>query len=93
MKITIDIKDSKAAFFLELLQNFEAFITIEKAEEVLSGKVKIKDAPTEVTEQALLSDEEKKVIDQRLAKAEKHNFQKGYTLNQVNQHLTDKYAI
>lgn len=34
MKITIDIKDSKAAFFLELLQNFEEFVTIEKAEEV-----------------------------------------------------------
>ena len=38
MKITIDIKDSKAAFFLELLQNFEEFITIEKAEEVVLSK-------------------------------------------------------
>ena len=38
MKITIDIKDSKAAFFLELLQSFEEFITIEKAEEVVLSK-------------------------------------------------------
>ena len=38
MKITIDIKDSKAAFFLELLQSFEEFITIEKAEEEVLSK-------------------------------------------------------
>lgn len=38
MKITLDIKDSKAAFFLELLQNFEEFITIEKAEDVVLSK-------------------------------------------------------
>jgi len=38
MKITLDIKDSKAAFFLELLQNFEDFITIENAEEVVLSK-------------------------------------------------------
>ena len=38
MKITINIKDSKAAFFLELLQNFEEFVTIEKAEEVKLSK-------------------------------------------------------
>ncbi len=93
MKITIDIKDSKAAFFLELLQSFEEFITIEKAEEGVLSKVEIKNTTPEVTKQALLSDEEKKLIDQRLANAEKHNFQKGYTLNQVNQHLTDKYGI
>ena len=38
MKITLDIKDSKAAFFLELLQSFEEFITIEKAEEMVLSK-------------------------------------------------------
>jgi len=93
MKITIDIKDSKAAFFLELLQSFDEFITIEKSEEVVLSKVEVKDTVPEGIEQTLLSDEEKKVIDQRLVNAKKHNFQKGYTLNQVNQHLTDKYGI
>ena len=93
MKITLNIKDSKAAFFLELLQNFEGFITIEKTEQVVVNKVAVKNAPPETPEQTLLSEEEKKTIDQRLAKAEKHNFQKGYTLNQVNEHLTDKYGI
>ncbi len=33
MKITLNIKDSKAAFFLELLENFEEFVTIENTEE------------------------------------------------------------
>jgi Putative addiction module component len=33
MKLTIHIKENKAAFFLELLQNFKDFITIEKVQE------------------------------------------------------------
>lgn len=49
------------------------------------GFIEVKDT---TSEEALLSEEEKKVIDQRLAKAEKHNFQEGYTLNQVNQQLS-----
>ncbi len=32
MKITINIKDSKVSFFLELLQSFD-FITVEKTED------------------------------------------------------------
>jgi len=50
MKITINIKDNKVGFFLELLQSFD-FISIEKAD----------------TENAELSDEHKKILDERLA--------------------------
>ncbi len=51
MKITINIKDGKAAFFLELLQSFD-FIAIEK---------------TEPGENDSLSDAHKKLLDERLA--------------------------
>ena len=32
MKITLHIDDQKAAFFLELLQNFKRFVRVEKVE-------------------------------------------------------------
>ena len=51
MKITINIKDSKVGFFLELLQSFD-FVSIEKAQAI---------------EDTELSEEHKKILDQRLA--------------------------
>lgn len=75
--ITLKIPNNRFSFFMELVTSL--------------GFVEVKDTSPEVVEKELLSDEEKMTIDQRLAKAEKDNFQKGYTLKQVNQHLTDKY--
>lgn len=77
--ITLKIPNNRFSFFMELVTSL--------------GFVEVKETSQEVVEKELLSDEEKKTIDQRLAKAEKDNFQKGYTLKQVNQHLTDKYGI
>jgi hypothetical protein len=51
MKLTIRIKDSKVAFFLELLRSFEDFITVEKVEE---------------TQDTTLSEEHKVILDERL---------------------------
>ena len=52
MKLTINIKDNKAAFFLELLKNFDDFISIESAEELDNIK---------------LSKEHKAILNERLA--------------------------
>ena len=35
MKITLDIKDDKLAFFLELIQSFDDFVSIEQTERML----------------------------------------------------------
>ena len=56
MKLTINIKDHKAAFFLELLQNFEDFISIEETEE----------------DGATLKKEHKILLDKRLKKYKKN---------------------
>lgn len=52
MKITINIKDNKFAFFLELLRNLD-FVTIESAEE-LNG--------------VELSEEHKNILEERITK-------------------------
>ncbi len=36
MKLTIDIKDEKVPFFLELLQNFKGFVTIENDDNIVA---------------------------------------------------------
>ena len=51
MKITVNINESKIAFFIELLQNLD-FVTIESAQEA---------------DGAELSDEHKAILDKRLA--------------------------
>lgn len=52
MKITVNIKDSKLAFFVELLRNFD-FVTIESAEEL---------------DEVELSEEHKNILDERITK-------------------------
>lgn len=51
MKFTINVKKGKVPFFLELLKNFD-FITIENTHE---------------SEQTDISEEHKKILDQRIA--------------------------
>lgn len=51
MKVTINIKDHKAAFFLELLKSFD-FVSIENAQELNTN---------------MLTPEEKQLLDQRIA--------------------------
>lgn len=50
MKITIDIKDSKANFFLELLHSFRDFVSVEYKQ----------------NEETELSPAHKKILDERL---------------------------
>jgi len=78
MKITLEVKDTKVAFFLELITAL--------------GFVEIKSTEPETLKESLLSEEEKKKIEERLVAAKKNNFE-GHSLEQVNQHLADKYGI
>jgi len=78
MKITLEVKDTKVAFFMELIAAL--------------GFVEIKKTEPDTLKEALLSEEEKKKIEERLATAKKNKFQ-GQSLEQVNQHLADKYGI
>ena len=57
MKLTINIKDSKVDFFLELLRSFEDFVTVEEA------------GPNGDAE---LSEEHKALLDARLARYKDH---------------------
>ena len=52
MKLTINIKEHKVPFFLELLRNFEDFVTVEQVTEA---------------ELADLTPEHKAILDDRLA--------------------------
>lgn len=78
MKITLKVKDTKVAFFLELITAL--------------GFVEIKSTEPDTLDQALLSEEEKNKIEKRLAAAKENNFQ-GQSIEQVNQHLVKKYGI
>jgi len=78
MKITLEVKDTKVAFFMELIAAL--------------GFVEIKNAESDSLKDELLSEEEKKKIEERLAIAQKNNYE-GYSLKQVNQHLADKHGL
>lgn len=56
MKLTIEIADEKAAFFLKLLKSFDDFVKVEKTAE---------------TEPTNISDAHKTILDNRLAAYEK----------------------
>ncbi|MEM6317410.1 MAG: hypothetical protein AAF960_07050 [Bacteroidota bacterium] len=76
--ITLKIPNNRFTFFMELINSL--------------GFIEVKETISEEASE-VLSEEEKRIIDQRLAEAEKHGFKEGYTLTQVNQYLKDEYGV
>ncbi|MEL6717187.1 MAG: hypothetical protein AAFP82_00565 [Bacteroidota bacterium] len=64
MQITLNVEDKKAAFFLELIQNFEDFVSIESASALPESSKPLED---QLLEQTNLNQEHKDILKQIMA--------------------------